>query len=43
LENVQVEIREAEFNEAFLKGFMQKLEWKALVDAANLVSTALDI
>ncbi|KAG6902137.1 hypothetical protein C0995_003894 [Termitomyces sp. Mi166 len=33
--DVQIELREAEFNPEFLKGFMPKLEWKALVDAAR--------
>lgn len=36
--NVQIELREAEFNPEFLKGFMPKIEWKALVDAAREVS-----
>ncbi|KAF8736766.1 hypothetical protein AX14_014001 [Amanita brunnescens Koide BX004] len=33
--DVQVEIREAELSSEFLKGFMPKIEWKALVDAAR--------
>ncbi|KAF9039276.1 hypothetical protein BJ165DRAFT_378079 [Panaeolus papilionaceus] len=33
--DVKVEIREAEFNADFLKGFLPKLEWKALVDTAK--------
>ncbi|KAF9524200.1 hypothetical protein CPB83DRAFT_861608 [Crepidotus variabilis] len=33
--DIQLEIREAEFNSDFLKGFMPKLEWKALVDTAR--------
>jgi multifunctional methyltransferase subunit TRM112 len=36
--DIQVEIREAEFNPEFIKGFMPKIEWKALVDAARQVS-----
>lgn len=35
--DVQIELREAEFNPDFLKGFMPKLEWKALVDVAREV------
>lgn len=35
--DVQIELREAEFNPDFLKGFMPKLEWKALVDVARQV------
>ncbi|KAG2023886.1 trm112 [Coprinopsis cinerea AmutBmut pab1-1] len=33
--DVQLEIREAEFNPEFLKGFLPKIEWKALVDSAR--------
>ncbi|KAI5118480.1 hypothetical protein M0805_003512 [Coniferiporia weirii] len=33
--DVQIELREAEFNEDFLRGFAPRLEWKALVDAAK--------
>ncbi|KAF8233756.1 Trm112p-domain-containing protein [Tricholoma matsutake] len=33
--DVQIELREAEFNPDFLRGFMPKIEWKALVDAAR--------
>ncbi|PPR04679.1 hypothetical protein CVT24_011896 [Panaeolus cyanescens] len=33
--DVKVEHREAEFNADFLKGFLPKLEWKALVDTAK--------
>lgn len=36
--DVKIEVREAEFNAAFLKGFMPRIEWKALVDAAKQVS-----
>ncbi|KAK0474968.1 hypothetical protein IW261DRAFT_1498020 [Armillaria novae-zelandiae] len=35
--DVQVELREAEFNPDFLRGFIPKIEWKALVDAARQV------
>jgi multifunctional methyltransferase subunit TRM112 len=35
--DVQIELREAEFNPDFLSGFMPKIEWKALVDAAKQV------
>ena len=35
--DVQVELREAEFNPDFLRGFISRLEWGALVDAARQV------
>jgi len=35
--DVQLELREAEFNPDFLRGFMPKLDWKALVDTAKSV------
>ncbi|KAL7411148.1 hypothetical protein BDY24DRAFT_410288 [Mrakia frigida] len=35
LSNVEIEIREAEYNEDFLKGFWPKIEWSALVDTAK--------
>lgn len=35
--DVQVELREAEFNPDFLRGFLPRLEWSALVDAARQV------
>ncbi|KIY50815.1 Trm112p-domain-containing protein [Fistulina hepatica ATCC 64428] len=35
LKDVEIKMREAEFNAEFLKGFMPKLEWKALVDTAR--------
>lgn len=35
--DVQVELREAEFNPDFLRGFIPRLEWGALVDAARQV------
>lgn len=37
--DVEVEIREAEFNAEFLERFMPKIEWTALVDTARQVST----
>lgn len=37
LKDVQVEMREAEYNPDFLRGFMPKIEWTALVDAAKQV------
>lgn len=39
LSNVEIEIREAEYNEDFLKGFWPKIEWAALVDTAKTVSS----
>lgn len=38
--DVQVELREAEFNPDFLRGFIPRLEWGALVDAARQVRSA---
>lgn len=38
LKDVQLEVREAERNDAFLKGFWHKLEWSALVETARAVS-----
>lgn len=35
--DVQLEIRNAEFNPDFVKGFLPKIEWKALVDTARQV------
>ncbi|KAF9042867.1 hypothetical protein BDP27DRAFT_1244275 [Rhodocollybia butyracea] len=35
LQGVQIELREAEFNPEFLKTFLPKIEWKALVDTAK--------
>lgn len=35
--DVQIELREAELNPEFLKGFMPKLEWNALIAAARQV------
>ncbi|PFH48534.1 hypothetical protein AMATHDRAFT_149746 [Amanita thiersii Skay4041] len=34
-QDVSIEIREAEFNPDFLRGFIPKIEWKALVDTAR--------
>lgn len=34
----KIEVRETELNPEFLKGFMPKIEWKALVDTARDVS-----
>ena len=36
-QNVQLELREAEFNPDFIRGFMPKIEWRALVDTAREV------
>ncbi len=43
LKDVQTELRDAEFNPDFIRGFLPRLEWKALVDAARQVSTMLAI
>jgi hypothetical protein len=37
LKDIEIEVREAEYNEDFLKGFWPKVEWKALVDTAKAV------
>ncbi|KAI9566683.1 hypothetical protein HD554DRAFT_1086941 [Boletus coccyginus] len=37
LEDVQIELREQEFNPDFVKNILPRLEWRALVDAATLV------
>jgi multifunctional methyltransferase subunit TRM112 len=37
-EDVQIELREAEFNADFLRGFLPKIEWTALVDTSRQVS-----
>lgn len=37
LQDVSIEVREAELNEDFLKGFLPRIEWQALVDAARTV------
>jgi len=39
--DVQLELRESEYNPDFLRGFMPKLEWQALVDTAKSVSSTL--
>lgn len=40
--DIAIELREAEFNPDFLRGFLPRLEWGALVDAARQVKlTAL--
>ena len=41
LQNVTVEVREAEFNADFLRGFLPRVEWTALVDAAREVRESL--
>ncbi|KAJ8514350.1 hypothetical protein ONZ45_g8117 [Pleurotus djamor] len=33
--NAEIELREAEYNADFIRGFLPKLEWKALVDTAK--------
>jgi multifunctional methyltransferase subunit TRM112 len=33
--NVRIELKEADFNSDFLRGFLPKLEWTALVDTAK--------
>lgn len=38
--DAKIELREAEFNEDFLKGFLPRIEWKALVDSARDVSSS---
>jgi len=43
-QNVQLEVREAEFNADFLRGFLPKLEWQALINTAKeLGDTSLPI
>jgi len=37
LKDVQVALREAEFNPDFIRGFIPKIDWNALVDAARQV------
>ncbi|KAJ3790741.1 Trm112p-domain-containing protein [Lentinula aff. detonsa] len=36
LQNVQIELRDADFNADFLKTFLPKLEWKALLGDTSL-------
>lgn len=38
--DVQIELKEAEFNPDFVKNILPRLEWSALVDAARQVSPA---
>ncbi|KAF9782497.1 Trm112p-domain-containing protein [Thelephora terrestris] len=35
LKDVQIALREADFNPDFVRGFMPKIEWNALVNAAR--------
>ncbi|KAF9650405.1 trm112, partial [Thelephora ganbajun] len=35
LKDVQIALREADFNPEFIRGFIPKIEWNALVDAAR--------
>lgn len=41
LKDVEIVVRETEFNAEFIRGFMPKIEWGALVDAAKAVSASL--
>ncbi|WFD22195.1 hypothetical protein MEQU1_000859 [Malassezia equina] len=44
LQNVQLELIEAEYNETFLKGFLPKLAWPAFVSTArDLGDTSLPL
>ena len=38
LKDVEIVVREAEYNPEFIKGFIPKIEWGALTDAARAVS-----
>ncbi|WFD39515.1 uncharacterized protein MJAP1_002493 [Malassezia japonica] len=38
LRNVQLELIEAEYNDVFLRGFLPKLDWNALVTTAQQTS-----
>jgi len=38
--DVQIELKEAEFNPDFIKNILPRLEWPALVDAARQVNPA---
>lgn len=38
LQDVQIELREQEFNPDFVRNILPRLEWRALVDAATLAS-----
>jgi len=37
LKDVQIALREADFNPDFVRGFIPKIEWNALVNAARQV------
>ncbi|KAG6375329.1 hypothetical protein JVT61DRAFT_3557 [Boletus reticuloceps] len=39
--DVQINLQEQEFNPDFIKNFLPKLEWRALVDAATLARTRI--
>lgn len=41
LQNVQLELIEAEYNESFLKGFLPKIAWSAFVSTARDVGSLL--
>lgn len=41
LNDVQITLREADFNPDFIRGFLQKLDWNALVNAARQVHARL--
>ena len=41
--DVQIELKEAEFNSDFIKNILPRLEWPALVDAARQVSPAMPL
>lgn len=43
LNDIEIEIREADYNPDFLTGFWPKIEWKALVDTAKAVSLLLPL
>jgi hypothetical protein len=38
LTNIELALREAEFNPDFLRGFLPKIEWDALIQASREVS-----
>jgi len=40
LQDVSIEVREAEFNPDFVRGFLSRIEWKALVTAARELGDA---
>ena len=39
--DAKLELREAEYNLEFIRGFLPKIEWKALVDTARQVRLIL--